>query len=64
MLLIGEGNPTHLIPYFRELRQVGEVKNPYAREKGATIYLALGPTPALLQAEHTQELAAWEGQVR
>lgn len=64
MLLVGEGDPAHLRPYFRELRRVGEVMNPYAREKGTTIYLALGPTPALLalvKAEHAQELAAWEG---
>jgi hypothetical protein len=64
MLLVGEGEPDHLKPYFRELRRVGEVTNPYAREKGATIYLAVGPTPALLalvQAEHQAGLAAWEG---
>lgn len=63
MLLIGEGHPDHLIPYFRELRRIGEVTNPYAREQGTTIYLGTGPTPALLaliQTEHTQELAAWE----
>ncbi|NML64917.1 glycosyltransferase family 39 protein [Hymenobacter sp. RP-2-7] len=64
MLLVGEGNPAHLVPYFRELRQVGEITNPYALGKGTTIYLALGPTPALLalvRAERAQELAAWEG---
>lgn len=64
LLLVGEGNPEHLKPYFRELRQVGEITNPYALEKGTTIYLGISPTSALLalvQAEHDQELAAWDG---
>ncbi|MGI4833459.1 MAG: glycosyltransferase family 39 protein [Janthinobacterium lividum] len=66
-LLVGEGSPDHLKPYFRELRRVGEIANPYARERGTTIYLGLGPSPVLLalaQAERDRELAAWEGKPR
>ena len=43
---------------------MGEITNPYAREKGVTIYLGTTPAPALLaraRREHQQELAAWEG---
>ena len=64
LLLVGEGHPAELVPYFREFRKVGEVQNPYARELGATIYLGTGPSPALLaraRQEWAAELAAWEG---
>ena len=64
VLLIGEGNPAELVPYFKDFHQVGEVTHPYAVEHGTTIYLGTGPSPALLaraEAERQQELAAWEG---
>ena len=64
VLLIGEGNPEELAPYFQSFRKVGEITNPYARERGATIYLGTGPAPALLaraNRERHAELAAWEG---
>ncbi|MGI4875692.1 MAG: glycosyltransferase family 39 protein [Janthinobacterium lividum] len=63
LLLVGEGEPAHLLPYFQELHQVGAVTNPYARERGTTIYLGTGPSPALLAlvaAERREELARWE----
>jgi hypothetical protein len=63
LLLVGEGKPDELKPYFQTLRKVGEITNPYARERGETIYLGTGPSPALLaraEAERQQELAAWE----
>jgi len=64
LLLVGEGHPEELVPYFERFEKVGEITNPYARERGATIYLGTGPSPALLaraEAERQQELAAWEG---
>ncbi|MBC6991302.1 glycosyltransferase family 39 protein [Hymenobacter sp. BT491] len=64
LLLVGEGYPNDLIPYFQSLRKVGEITNPYAREKGTTIYLGTGPSAALLdrvQRERQQALAAWQG---
>lgn len=65
LLLVGEGNPDELVPYFEHLEKVGEITNPYARERGETIYLGTGtgPSPALLaraEAERQRELAAWE----
>ncbi|MGI4862740.1 MAG: glycosyltransferase family 39 protein [Janthinobacterium lividum] len=62
-LLIGEGHPEELVPHFQTFRKVGEITNPYARERGATIYLGTGPSPALrarVGIELHQELAAWE----
>jgi hypothetical protein len=67
LLLVGEGNPNELVPYFQSFRKVGEITHPYARERGETIYLGTGPSPALLarvQAERQQELAAWESGLR
>jgi len=64
LLLVGEGAPAELAPYFQSFHKVGEITNPYARERGETIYLGTGPSPALLarvQAERRQELATWEG---
>ena len=64
VLLIGEGHPDELIPYFQRLQKVGEITSPYARERGTTIYLGTGPAPALLaraNRERLAELAAWEG---
>jgi len=64
LLLVGEGHPEELVSYFQTFRKVGEITNPYARERGETIYLGTGPSPALLaraDAERRQELAAWEG---
>jgi len=64
LLLVGEGFPAELKPYFQRFEQVGEVTNPYAHERGTTIYLGVGPAPALLaraDAERRAELAAWEG---
>jgi hypothetical protein len=67
LLLVGEGHPMELTPYFQEFRKVGEITNPYAREVGTTIYLGTRPTPALLaraNAERNQELATWEGNLK
>ena len=67
LLLVGEGHPEALTPYFREFHKVGEITHPYARERGATIYLGTGPSPALLaraEAERRAELAAWEGELK
>jgi hypothetical protein len=67
LLLVGEGDPAELAPYFQSFRKVGEITNPYARERGETIYLGTGPSPALLaraEAERRQELADWEGGLR
>ena len=64
LLLVGEGHPDELRPWFQQWQKVGEVANPYALEQGTTIYLGTGPSPALLArvaAEHRAELAAWEG---
>ncbi|WP_188815879.1 glycosyltransferase family 39 protein [Hymenobacter cavernae] len=62
LLLIGEGHPAALVPHFRELRQVGEITNPYAREKGTTILLGTDPDAAILelaQREYREALAVW-----
>jgi len=67
LLLVGEGHPTELVPYFQKFRKVGEVAHPYAVEHGTTIYLGTGPSPALLAraaAERREELAAWEGNLK
>ena len=67
VLLVGEGHPSELVPYFQAFRKVGEVTHPYAMEHGTTIYLGTGPSPALLaraKAERREELAAWEGNLR
>jgi len=67
LLLIGEGRPAELAPYFQTFRKVGEVTHPYAMERGTTLYLGTDPNPALLAraaAEHRQELAAWEGNLQ
>lgn len=64
LLLVGEGHPGELVPYFERFEKVGEITTPYACERGETIYLGTGPSPALLarvQAERRQELTAWEG---
>ena len=64
VLLVGEGRPASLVPYFRTFRQVGKLTNPYAREQGTTIYLGTDPNPAVVaraQAERQAALAAWEG---
>ncbi|RZK29159.1 MAG: hypothetical protein EOO63_09665 [Hymenobacter sp.] len=66
LLLVGEGHPEELVPYFQTLRKVGEITTPYARERGTTIYLGTGPSPSLLAraaAERQQELDAWEGRL-
>ncbi|TGD79892.1 glycosyltransferase family 39 protein [Hymenobacter wooponensis] len=63
LLLVGEGNPAELVPYFQEFRKVGEVNNPYAIERGTTIYLGTHPNSALLARayrEHQEEVAKWE----
>ena len=63
LLLVGEGEPAKLVPHFREFRKVAEITNPYAREKGTTIYLGTDPDSAILNLayqEHRAELAAWE----
>ncbi|OUJ73998.1 glycosyltransferase family 39 protein [Hymenobacter crusticola] len=62
LLLVGEGHPEELVPHFRELRQVGEITNPYAREKGTTILLGTGPDAAIIEQayrEHQEALAVW-----
>ncbi len=67
LLLVGEGHPDELAPFFGSWQKVGELTNPYARESGTTIYLGTSPTPALLArayAEHRAELSAWEGGFR
>jgi len=64
LLLVGEGFPAELKPYFQRFEKVGEVTNAYARERGTTIFLGVGPAPTLLaraDAERRAELAAWEG---
>lgn len=64
LLLVGEGHPAELAPYFNTWQKVGEVTHPYARERGTTIYLGTGPAPQLLARayhEREAELAAWEG---
>jgi len=64
LLLVGEGHPEELRPYFQSWRQVGEVTNPNACERGTTIFLGVRPDSALLArvgAEHRAALAAWEG---
>ncbi|HEX8426619.1 glycosyltransferase family 39 protein [Hymenobacter sp.] len=65
LLLVGEGEPAKLVPHFRQFRKVGEITNPYAREKGTAIFLGTDPDSAILNLayrEHQAELAAWEGQ--
>jgi len=67
LLLIGEDDPEELRPYFQSWRQVGVVTNPNARERGTTVFVGVGPSPALLaraEAERQEELAAWEGNLR
>jgi hypothetical protein len=66
LLLVGEGHPEELIPHFQTFCKVGEVTNPYARERGTTIYLGSSPSPALLAraaAERQAALADWENNI-
>ena len=64
VLLVGAGYLNELAPYFQSFQKVGDITNPYARERGTTIYLGTGPAPALLaraNRERQAELAAWQG---
>jgi hypothetical protein len=66
LLLVGEGHPAELVSHFQTFRKVGEIMNPYARERGATIYLGTGPSPTLLArvaAERQAALADWENNI-
>ena len=64
LLLIGEGHPEELAPYFQTFRKVGELTNPYARERGTAVLVGLGPDAAV-QQRVARELAAaqatWRG---
>lgn len=62
---MGEGHPAELMPYFTTFRKVSAVTQPYAMERGTTIYLGTGPTLlARAAAERRAELAAWEGNLK
>lgn len=64
VLIIDDELHPELAPHFASYRQVGEVADPYARERGTRIILGLAPDAALIaraNREWRTELAAWEG---
>ena len=62
ILLIDDEPKPGLAAHFRTFRQVGEMRNPYAREQGTVILLGIHPDAAILafaRQQHRRELAAW-----
>lgn len=62
-----EAPPAALSQSFRTFRKVGEINNPYARERGTAIYLGRGPDTAVwrgIRDRHAAELARWTKQPR
>ncbi|WP_185816985.1 glycosyltransferase family 39 protein [Hymenobacter metallilatus] len=61
-VLLIDDEPDNLTAHFRSFCRVGEVRNPYARERGTAILLGTGPDSALVQRigqERRQGLAEW-----
>ncbi|WP_165768348.1 glycosyltransferase family 39 protein [Hymenobacter amundsenii] len=62
ILFVDDAPKADLAHHFRSLRRVGEVRNPYARERGTVILLGTHPDVILrnyAQQEHRRQLAAW-----
>ncbi|SET55742.1 glycosyltransferase family 39 protein [Hymenobacter actinosclerus] len=62
ILLVEEEPTPGLEKHFQTLQTVGEVRNPYARERGTRIRLGFQPDTAILAytaRRHRRELAAW-----
>ena len=62
ILLVDDKPANDLAHHFRSLRRVGEVSNPYARERGTAILLGIHPDVILrnyAQQEHLRQLAEW-----
>ncbi|RSK48756.1 glycosyltransferase family 39 protein [Hymenobacter rigui] len=61
-VLLIDDEPDNLAAHFRSFCRVGEVRNPYARERGTAILLGTGPDSAIVQRirqERRQGLAEW-----
>ncbi|WP_071884543.1 glycosyltransferase family 39 protein [Hymenobacter sp. APR13] len=64
LLLIEDDEPADVAAHCQSIRQVGEITNPFARERGTRLYLATQPDSVLVRrvyAEHKAALAPWEG---
>ena len=67
LLLVEDDMPSGVAGHCRSLRQVGEVINPFARERGTAIFLVTGPDSQLLDRvyqEHRAALSRWEDRAR
>jgi len=53
----GGGNIKTFASWIESYTKVGEVENPYAREKGTAIFLLVNPKPDQLNERYTKELA-------
>ena len=56
---VNDEYPDDLLPYFKTMRKIGEVENPYAREKGTAIFLLSYPEKDLMplyQADRNKKL--------
>ena len=56
---VNDEYPDDLLPYFKTIRKIGEVENPYAREKGTAIFLLSYPEKDLMplyQADRNKKL--------
>jgi hypothetical protein len=53
----GGENVKSFASYLESYTKVGEVENPYAREKGTAIFLLVNPKPQYLNERYTKELA-------
>ncbi|MCA8829290.1 glycosyltransferase family 39 protein [Hymenobacter pini] len=61
-VLLIDDEPDNLAAHFRSFCRVGEVRNPYARERGTAILLGTAPDSVIVQRIHqerTQGLAEW-----
>ncbi|SHL10693.1 glycosyltransferase family 39 protein [Hymenobacter psychrotolerans] len=64
LLLVEDDQPSGVAAHSRSLRQVGEVLNPFARERGTAIFVVAAPDSVLMSRiyrEHRVALSRWEG---
>ncbi|MEO8795998.1 MAG: glycosyltransferase family 39 protein [Daejeonella sp.] len=48
IVYIDDEDPDDIVPYYKTIKKIGEVQNPYAREKGTQVYLLSDPVKDLL----------------
>ncbi len=64
VIVIDDAPHPEIAPHFASYRRVGEITNPYARERGTAIFVGLGPDGSIqaqVRREWRAALAAWEG---